>query len=101
MAQYETSLTPEQEVAFQAWRTTLPKALQYMGDYDLKGAFLAQASPSANAHLTDQFKEPNHPTFSVESQYAPLAPAMAGSWGGPNQDQYQPSVLSQALRQIK
>lgn len=72
---YETTLTPIQDMQYQVWRAKLPKGLQYEGDYDLRGAFLAQMQQSANAHMGDQFKKPNHPSFSRESQYAqPLAP---------------------------
>ncbi len=40
-------------------------------------------TPSENGHWPDTFKKPNHPTFSVESQYAkgPDA-AKAGRWQG-------------------
>lgn len=72
---YETTLAPEQEMQYQVWRARLPQGLQYEGDYDLRGAFLSDMKQSANAHLGDRFKKPNHPSFSRESQYArPNAP---------------------------
>lgn len=76
--QFNTPLAPKDEAAFQTWA----KALGSQGssyDYDLRGAYKAGASQSANGHFTDQFKKPNHPTFSDQSQYStPEAPG--GSW---------------------
>lgn len=71
---YDTRLTADQERRYQAWRATLPKPLQYEGDYDLRGYW---ADPDTvkegivdGQHFTDRYKKPNHPTFSVESKYA-------------------------------
>lgn len=76
---YETQLAPHEEQAFQAWRATLPTDLQNMGDYDLRGAWKANAQEASNGHLPDTYKKPNHMTFSDESQYAsPQRPG--GSW---------------------
>jgi hypothetical protein len=38
-------------------------------DYDLRGLWKSGGGFGADAHATDQFKKPNHPTFSIESQY--------------------------------
>lgn len=93
--QYNTALSPEQEAQFQQWRSKLPQQLQYMGDYDLKGAFLANAQQSANAHFTDQFKKPNHPSFSVESQYSRGPSMVGGTWQGEGPDaQFTPSAFN-------
>lgn len=79
---YTTRLAPQQEQAFQAWKQ------QYAprdsgADYDLRGAFLAGLTPDpTSGHWSDRFKKPNHPTFSDQSQYAPLAPERAGRWNG-------------------
>jgi hypothetical protein len=55
----------------------------------LRGAFKAGLRPSANGHWPDTYKKPNHPTFSVESQYATGADrAKAGHWDG---DTYIPA----------
>ncbi len=55
-------------------------------DYDYVGAFLAGADRGGpDGHLPDTFKKPNHPTFSNESQYAPLAPDRAGTWDAAGQ----------------
>lgn len=77
---YDTKLPGPAEQAFQQWKSKLPKNLQGESDYDLRGAFLANAQQAANGHMGDQFKKPNHMTFSDESQYSrPDAPG--GHWG--------------------
>lgn len=87
----DTRLTPEQEANFQVWRARLPDHLRGSSDYDLRGAYLENAQQSADAHLTDRYKKPNHQTFSNQSIYAPLAPHMAGDWN--EDDSYNPSML--------
>lgn len=76
--QFNTSLSPKEEAAFQTWA----KALGQRGssyDYDLRGAYKAGASQAANGHFPDTFKKPNHPTFSDQSQYStPQTPG--GAW---------------------
>lgn len=71
---YTTTLSPSQEVEFQRWKAI--NAPNDSGqDYDLRGAFLANTGRAGNGHMTDQFKMPNHHSFSNESQYAtPDAP---------------------------
>jgi hypothetical protein len=64
-----TQLTPEQEQGYQSWKAALPDRLQYDGNYDLRGAYLSNATEAANGHLPDTYKLQNHPTFSDESQY--------------------------------
>jgi len=74
------------EESYQAWRKTLPKNLQYEGDYDLKGFYKDNPNFKAedkNQHLTDKYKLPNHPTFSVESKYYKEG-MPAGKWEGDN-----------------
>jgi hypothetical protein len=61
-----------------------------MYDYDVNGYFLSGQGTSPNGHMTDQFKKPNHPTFSDESIYSSLTGTKPGSWQGPNHDQYVP-----------
>jgi hypothetical protein len=91
--QFNTQLTPEQEAAFQA---QFGGRLNDLRDYDLRGAFLANAQAAANGHLPDTFKKPNHPTFSTGSQYAtPDQPG--GVWAQmPNQGPwtYTPSATN-------
>lgn len=83
---YETELSPEQEGQYQQWKSKLPTALQYEGDYDLRGAYLDNLTPQPGGdgkpHLGDKFKKPNHRSFSRESQYAT---DQAPSWN--DQDQ--------------
>ncbi len=76
--QYNTTLSPADETKFQTWAKSLgAQGSSY--DYDLRGAFKAGAGQSANGHFTDQFKKPNHPTFSDQSQYStPETPG--GTW---------------------
>lgn len=82
---YNTALTPNEEKDYQAWVTKLS---QESGrdrstdtyDYDLRGAFKSGASRAADSHLPDTFKKPNHPTFSVDSQYSGKDGHEGGSW---------------------
>lgn len=80
---YGTKLSQKEETSYQKWRAGLPKALQYEGDYDLRGLYKSNpnAKPSANMHFPDTYKLPNHPTFSNESRYfSPLTKDRAGRW---------------------
>lgn len=67
---YDTHLTSSEErryklAAAKANRTNDTR------DYDLRGAWKNNPkSLNANGHLTDRYKKPNHPTFSVESKYS-------------------------------
>jgi hypothetical protein len=81
-AKYETKLLPSEEPAFQAWKQKYAPNDSGV-DYDLRGAFKAGVTPDpATGHMPDTFKKPNHPTFSVESQYAKDRPDLAGYWQG-------------------
>jgi len=87
---FNTPLTPSEEKKFAAWKA-INAPLDSGVDYDLRGAFKAGIKPDAETgHWPDTFKKPNHPTFSNESQYAVYAPHKAGTWGGPNKDQFIP-----------
>jgi len=79
---YDTPLTPSDENAFQDWKAQYaPHDSGY--DYDLRGAFKSGFVPDPQTgHWDDKFKKPNHPTFSVYSNYAKFAPQMAGQWEG-------------------
>lgn len=85
---YTTPLDIEEKPAFEAWKQKY--APQDTGeDYDFPGAFKAGLTPDPQSgHWPDTFKKPNHPTFSVESQYAKDRPELAGHW---NDDAYVPS----------
>lgn len=73
---YDTPLTPEQERAYRQWAGKRATDTQ---DYDMRGAYLANALASANGHFPDTYKKPNHPTFSEESQYS-TADNPGGRW---------------------
>ena len=87
--QFDTMLLPADEQKFMKWKAQYAPNDSGI-DYDLRGAFKSGLIPDAETgHWPDTFKKPNHPTFSVESQYAPYAPDMAGSWNG---EQYIPAI---------
>jgi hypothetical protein len=84
VAQNGTILTKAEEEKYQAWRSKLPKNLQWEGDYDLKGLWKSnpKVKPSPNLHFPDTYKLPNHPTFSNESNYYDsYTPGVGGYWG--------------------
>lgn len=89
--QYNTALAPDQEAAFQAWtrdqtaklaKTDHPRNVANDSyDYDLRGWYAQNGSQDlSDAHLTDQFKKPNHPTFSDQSQYSGVDGYQGGQW---------------------
>lgn len=87
IAAYETPLTPEERIQFAAWKQK--NAPSDSGeDYDLQGAFKADIAGTlprdSRGHTTDQFKKPNHPTFSVESQYSGKNGEIGGRWEDKN-----------------
>jgi hypothetical protein len=76
---FDTGLTPEQEKQFLLWKVkNTPK--DSGEDYDLRGLFLSGQDTGARGHTTDQFKKPNHPTFSVESKYNGVSGQVGGRW---------------------
>jgi hypothetical protein len=71
--------------AFRQWRNSLPTNLQEDQDYDLQGYYnkYGNRGLAANGHLPDEFKKPNHVTFSNESVYSnPKTPG--GQWSEQN-----------------
>lgn len=93
---YNTTLTDGSKGAYERWLDHNAPG-DAGGDYDYRGAFAAgQARGGANGHFTDQFKKPNHETFSDESQYAPASPETAGHWAG---DRYEAKGPPAWLRQ--
>lgn len=101
--QMNTQLTPEQYAQYmQAFGQRAPGDEK---DYDLRGAWLAGARPGPNGHFTDQFKKPNHPTFSGESQYS-NAQHPGGYWTDntfvPSADMYSDSDrMAQLIRYMR
>jgi len=82
--EYNTPLSPTEEAQFRRWLALLPPRLQSTADYDMRGAWKADAKAAINGHLPDTWKKPNHPTFSSESQYSK---GTGGKWspaGGDN-----------------
>lgn len=76
---FNTVLTSAEEEKFQKWKEK--NAPNDSGaDYDLRGAFKAGMKPGEDGHWSDEFKKPNHPTFSNQSRYAPYG--NPGSWAG-------------------
>jgi hypothetical protein len=75
-----------QDLGYQTWRSGLPSRLRWEGDYDLRGYYDKYAAPGKavrgeNVHLTDEFKLPNHETFSNESiYYKGQQPGVGGYW---------------------
>lgn len=90
---YNTILTPEQEAKYREWVKTLPANLQSDYDYDLRGAWLVGDVPDENGHMTDYWKKPWHPTFSVESRYSSTE-TPGGEWHG---EEFAPSWYNNVL----
>ncbi len=86
--QYNTQLSPDEEPAYQQWKASLPENLQNENNYDLRGAFKANAEKSANDHLPDDFKKPNHPTFSTQSKYHGVDGYEGGEWQSNGDDRW-------------
>lgn len=78
--QYNTNLTPQEETQFAQWARE-KNLLRDLYDYDMRGAWKAGAAQSEEGHFPDTFKKPNHPTFSVESQYHNEKNLPGGTWG--------------------
>jgi hypothetical protein len=84
--QFNTAIPAEQQSAYQTWLNKLPEHQRSTYDYDMQGAFLQGAQQSGDTgHFTDQFKKPNHVTFSTESQYSGHNGEVGGRWA-PNPD---------------
>jgi hypothetical protein len=78
---FDTPIPAERQEEYQKWLKQLPANLQSgTADYDLQGAFMGGAKPSKNAHLTDEYKKPNHMTFSTESKYSGRGGQVGGKW---------------------
>src|SRR5712692_8429662 len=82
--QYNTQLSPEEEGQFQSWAQAQGRTKD-LYNYDMRGWWKANQGgevPAQGAHFTDEFKKPNHPTFSNESMYQGKDGFQGGSWGG-------------------
>lgn len=76
---FVTPLSRQEEAAFREWKAAVAPDDSGL-DYDYRGAFKAGVMPDDAGHWPDTFKKPNHPTLGTDSQYAPFAPALAGTW---------------------
>jgi len=77
---FDTSLDPIDESLYRVWKNQVAPG-DTGKNYDYRGAYAAGIMPSLpSGHWPDTFKKPNHPTFSVESQYSGAYPEKAGSW---------------------
>ena len=92
MSKYDTKLTPLQEAKYKLAASKAGRTND-TANYDLRGAWLkAPKSIGGKGHLTDEFKKPNHPTFSTDSKYSKPS-NMGGSWvaGKNNSYSFTPS----------
>jgi hypothetical protein len=85
---FNTQLSPAEEQAFQAWLAKSGKEGD-LRDYDLRGAWKADAKAAANGHLPDTWKKPNHPTFSTESVYNGVDGKVGGEWIEEGKDKWR------------
>jgi hypothetical protein len=91
--QYNTPVPPEKQPAFNQWvaaqtQATGKNPLHDRYDYDVTGDWLAGAGRDERGHGSDQFKKPNHPTFSDQSQYHGKDGYAGGHWNTDPQGQY-------------
>jgi hypothetical protein len=69
-AGFNTKLKPDEEQAFRAWALENKRDPDMETiDYDLRGFWKNGGAFAGNGHASDQYKKPNHPTFSVESMW--------------------------------
>lgn len=117
---YNTPLDPGQEFGYGQW-LQLQSAMRNRDvgrdnfDYDMRGAYQqaqptpqypstftlpeqGDAAPNPEAHFTDTFKKPNHPTFSDQSMNQGRDGQVGGTWasaGGQTYFQPGPANLQQ------
>lgn len=82
---YNTPLSKAEEKAFQEWAVSESKkqgrnVLMDLQDYDLRGFWKNSQGYDDRGHGTDEFKKPNHPTFSTESKYNGVDGNKGGEW---------------------
>lgn len=88
---YNTKLSKDDEAEFQEWAAANPR-LGNTYDYDARGFWKSGAGTAANGHGSDEFKKPNHPTFSDESMYHGVDGNKGGTWGkNGDKDTFKPS----------
>jgi hypothetical protein len=104
-AHYNTPIPPDRQAAFNQWVATHTQAgrnpLKDRYDYDVNGYFLSGQATDPRGHATDQFKKPNHPTFSNESIYHGKDGNYGGRWINSNGGSfYEPSAQNIRLHGI-
>jgi hypothetical protein len=77
---YNTPLPEEKKDLYELWLKAFPDHQRSTHDYDMTGAFLAGVQSGEGGHLPDTYKKPNHPTFSVDSQYHGSDGNYGGQW---------------------
>lgn len=83
---YNTDLSKEDRAKFGDWlkdqsSKTGRDVKKDLYDYDLGGWFQKNgAQELSGAHLTDEYKKPNHPTFSNQSVYHGVDGVEGGQW---------------------
>lgn len=103
---YNTPLNSQQQTSFDKWAdqkkaTTGKDPRNDRYDYDVNGYFLSGKATDPRGHATDEFKKPNHPTFSNESIYNGKDGNYGGQWiesGG--KTLYTPSPTNLKFRPI-
>jgi hypothetical protein len=85
--QYNTKLSPADETRFQQWAKANPR-LGNTYDYDSRGFWLSGAKQAANGHGSDEWKKPNHTTFSDLSRYNGVDGYQGGHWAQQKDNSY-------------
>jgi hypothetical protein len=105
---FNTALTPAEQAQYQSWAATQAQAKgRPVGsddtyDYDNQGYWKGNVAtgqptvdPSGRGHTSDQYKKPNHPTFSDQSIYSGTPNPGGGTYQGgtwaPDASTYTPS----------
>lgn len=99
---FNTPLSPQELGDYQLWLAEqgMRRGRDLSKDeaeYDMRGYFKAGKDlDNAEGHFPDTFKKPNHPTFSVESQYhgrpGPDGAKFEGGVWAPDGKSYTPSA---------
>lgn len=86
---FNTKLNPSEQRNFQTWlagqsQTQMRDLSGDLSDYDLAGYWKSNKDKTQDigGHLTDEFKKPNHPTFSNESHYHNAIDSEGGRFHG-------------------
>lgn len=79
---YNTALNVDETQKFTDWSSQQNRDVNNdKFDYDIQGWWQKNQDQSLDGgHLTDQWKKPNHPTFSDQSQYNGVDGQYGGTW---------------------